>query len=609
MKGIFCGLSCVIALFLTIAVSAQEQKTFEGYSLEVEADNSGACPVKYLPPGQNSIDVFVAGSNLQTPATGLKACGGSRVQGSQVTPDGTGEWCFQGSEDYYEVKLKNNVSYLWHPITKDTGFYNVKEFQPIRRTAGTTPKYEFTTPADHTKTIKNALAFLAARQGGTLYFPDGDYVVGTTNGSTRDPNYQAITIPSGVTIVGAGTNISFPTSPAPPNRSATRIRLRNENQTIFRIGGCTRFVAVKNMELLGNTAGPGESPRKFTGNYGIEALGKWTQDPATRALMGNTSHYFNIEFMTFQNLDKAIYVHNATPCLPGTQLCNSWQADHFKVDHGAFYNNNTGIEVHTFNTDWIVSNSFFAYMEANAPGIGIYIQKAGTFLIQQTFGGGYDYAGGIGGTFVHVETVGSLTINSSSSERSRRSIYTVPWGAITSQMLTIMGSIFNDPIELNGRMNFTSVGNFYYGGTMKTAPEVTINSVGDKFCIDPLVMPGHCKDSSGRPTSKPGINQGRIMFKSGRFPEGTGADLIERQPNYFGYDVELGDGLMQFDPDITFKDITAMAAQAPGSPRVKDGAMVYCKDCRKSNTGACTQGQAGSDGAFAKRVNGQWRCD
>jgi hypothetical protein len=35
--------------------------------------------------------------------------------------------------------------------------------------------------------------------------------------------------------------------------------------------------------------------------------------------------------------------------------------------------------------------------------------------------------------------------------------------------------------------------------------------------------------------------------------------------------------------------------------------LVYCKDCRRGNV--CSQGQAGSDGAFAKRINGQWRCD
>ncbi len=66
---------------------------------------------------------------------------------------------------------------------------------------------------------------------------------------------------------------------------------------------------------------------------------------------------------------------------------------------------------------------------------------------------------------------------------------------------------------------------------------------------------------------------------------------------------------MQYDPDITFRDITAMAAAVDTGSRVKDGALVYCKDCKKAANGTCTQGQPGTDGAFAKRINNQWRCD
>ena len=66
---------------------------------------------------------------------------------------------------------------------------------------------------------------------------------------------------------------------------------------------------------------------------------------------------------------------------------------------------------------------------------------------------------------------------------------------------------------------------------------------------------------------------------------------------------------MQYDPNITFVDIVALAAPIETGSRVKDGAIVYCKDCKKSSSGICTQGQSGTDGAFAKRINYQWRCD
>jgi hypothetical protein len=99
------------------------------------------------------------------------------------------------------------------------------------------------------------------------------------------------------------------------------------------------------------------------------------------------------------------------------------------------------------------------------------------------------------------------------------------------------------------------------------------------------------------------------MFETGRVGEDTGPNRIEGRPNFFGYNVQIGDGLLQFDPQITFRDITSWASGAGTRPRAQDGALVYCRDCRAGGNGTCTQGTAGSDGAFAKRINGQWRCD
>ena len=96
------------------------------------------------------------------------------------------------------------------------------------------------------------------------------------------------------------------------------------------------------------------------------------------------------------------------------------------------------------------------------------------------------------------------------------------------------------------------------------------------------------------------------MFETGSVGEDTGANRIQGRPNFFGYNVQIGDGLLQFDPQITFRDITAWASGAGTRPRVQDGALVYCRDCGTNNNGTCTQG---GQGAFAKRINGQWRCD
>jgi hypothetical protein len=601
-----------LAAIFVIASAGYGQNRFEGYSMTVEADIGGWCPMGYLPSSGagNAVDVFIAGTKQATKATGISACNDSSLRGdSNVLTNGDGRWCFQGPEPIYEIRLTTGVSYLWYPIGNETGFYNVKDFRPVARVAG--GKYEFSEPADYTQTIKNAVVFIATRQGGTLRFPDGDYIVGTTDGNTRNPDYQAITLPSGINIVGAGSNSSVANSNLPWRLSPTRIRLRNPNQTIFRIGGCTNQVTVKDLELLGNSALYGERVRDSTGTYGIEGLGKWAKDARSGADSPNSSQVFKFENITFQNLDRGIFVHNANDanCKPSEQFCSNWQFDYVKVDHGLFLNNKTGIWVDTQNSDWKITNSVFSYIAANAPGDGIRIQKAGSMLIEQSWGGGYDYGASIGGTFLYVDAIGTLTIINSGSERGKRSVYTNPLGAIRSEMITMIGNTFGDPVELHAYLNFTSMANFYGPTTIKADPTVTISSTGDRFCYDPTVLGGLCKDAAGGMVPRPNFNGGRIMFQTGHIPEGSGETRIEGRPNSFGYNVQITDGLMQFDPNITFGDIMKWTDAADGRPPVQDGALAYCKDCRKGNSGICEQGTAGKDGAFAKRINGKWRCD
>lgn len=607
----------LIGLALIFISGTYGQNKFNGYSMTVQANNTDDCPVRFLPQAnqRNHVEVFLPGTNLQKPATGITACDMSHVTGNRVAPNGADQkWCFQGPEELYELRFSTGESYLWPTMSnRDIGFYNLKDFRPMKRIEGPEPKYAYSDPADYTKAFRNAMMVMAARQGGTLLVPDGDYIVGTTDGNTRDPNYEGITVPSGVTIRGASAQISNPGNNMPDRSGAARIRLRNNKQTIFRLGGCTNAVAIENIELLGNSALFGETPRDSSGNYGVEAFGKWAVDPRTKAQRSNYSFRFRFEHVVFQNFDTGILVRNANTdnCKADEQLCNSWQFDFIRVDHGHFVNNNTGISVDTFNTDWTIANSQFSMMAARAPGIGIRIRRAAAVLIQNTFGGGYSYGGDIGGTFLHVDSAATVTMVSSSAERLQKAIYYAPVAAGSSEMLTLIGNVFTDPIELNGRMNFVSTGNFYSGSAFKLAPQVVVNSIGDKFCHDPDIYPGHCTDQvgGGKIVNAPGFGGGQIMFRTGRMPEGKGKDRIDRQPNFFGYDVELKNGLLQYDPDITFRDITAMAASVETGSRVKDGAIAYCKDCRKSSTGICTQGQAGVDGAFAKRINGQWRCD
>ena len=212
-------LACIAITLLSMLGAVRGQNRFEGYSVVVNATNEGSCPVWYLPSAGNgnAIDVYVAGTGQKVPATGLTACDGASLHGQNgvfVNPDG-GKWCFNGPEPFYEVKFRSGVSYLWYPMSKDVGFYNVKDFRPVVRNETANPPYTFVDPPDYTNTIRNAIAFIAVRQGGTLKFPDGDYVVGTLDGNARDPAYEAITLPSGITIEGASMNNSTPTTNVP----------------------------------------------------------------------------------------------------------------------------------------------------------------------------------------------------------------------------------------------------------------------------------------------------------------------------------------------------------------------------------------------------------
>lgn len=594
----------------TLAVCAQEPKRFEGYSFIINADDGPQCAIRFLPnrPEINSVQVFVAGTNRQTPAAGLSACDESTVQGSRVTPNGLQKWCFQGPEDMYEISQSNGENYIWYPLGRDTGFFNLMDFRPIRRTAA--GKYEFSTPVDYTKTFQNAIAQIASRQGGTLRVPDGDYIVGTTDGSTRDPNFHGITLPAGITVEGASGVFSTPNANFPNRRSPTRIRLRGDRQAIFKIGNCANYITLRNLELVGNANLFLEPQRGSTQTYGVEAAGKWAKPVQGRPEAPNSAQFFSFENVTFQYFDTGLYVHNVDPdekCKPNEQVCNAWQFDYVKVDHSLFLNNRTGIYIDTFNTDWKISNSQFSYVAAFAPGIGIRAKRVGTMLIEQSFGGGYNYGGEIGGTFLYIDTLLALTIINSSAERSQRAIYTLPMGSVSSVMITNIGGVWNDRIELNGRVNYISTGNLYGSRGIQASKDVTVTSTGDRFCYDPLILPGQCNDPTGSPVAEHRFGDARVMFRTGRLPEGTGKDRLERQPNFFGYDVEINNGIWQLDPNITFRDITAFAAAAEGRPRVSDGAMVYCKDCRRG--AVCAQGTAGTDGAFAKRINGQWRCD
>jgi hypothetical protein len=106
---------------------------------------------------------------------------------------------------------------------------------------------------DDSVAIQSALAFLATRNGGTLQFPEGEYLVGGI------PNYKGIVVPTGVNIQGVSGIQSNSYTNNVVQRSPSRITLVGANRSIFKIGECTERLVFRDIELYArsneNTAG------------------------------------------------------------------------------------------------------------------------------------------------------------------------------------------------------------------------------------------------------------------------------------------------------------------------------------------------------------------
>jgi hypothetical protein len=351
---------------------------------------------------------------------------------------------------------------LWFSNTNQTGFNNVKDFGA--KGNGTT---------DDVSAIRNSLLYLGAKGGGTLYIPRGKFLISST-----------ISLPQGVIIQGSMGKMQSGYIAGADSESSSQILFSGTN-ALFRIGEGINNVRIKNIELKATSN---------IGTYGVEAVGKnycintttnsnvtcplTTPYPANIIQAGTSSQVFSFDNMVFTNFERGIYAHDATS--------NTWQFDYIRVDNCVFNNNRTaGIHLATYNSDWNIRSSFFnlpAKTGANAAD-GIYISQGGAVLVENTFGGGIDYANA-GGDFIEILSISSLSVLNSSSERSTNSIH---YGDLAgtgdlSTIIYVKASIFGDPILLKQRVNYVSSGNLYIGSTVNASNSgVKIYSNGDRF--------------------------------------------------------------------------------------------------------------------------------
>lgn len=546
----------IAVLFLTFSVSSQNR--FEGYNiiLDVPETHRGeTCTIRYVPPTTN---ITISDLDTKTPMN-VKTCGGSGARLSQngstasMTASATDyKWCFEGEDKTYRISFRGDqysgtVVYDWIPNRpeREAGVYNVKDFGA-----------KGDGRSDDTIAVQSAFAYIATRNGGTLNFPEGDYLVGGT------PNYKGLIVPSGIVIRGvAGVTTASYTNNV-TKKSPSRIVLTGKNRALFKIGECTEGITIKDIEL---------NAQSNDNTYGFEAVGAFT-----------SAQNFYFERVVFNNFFRGIYGHG----LPITN--KAWQFDYIKINHCRFiYNRDAGIYNDVSNSDWKIEGSLFINpkKQPGQNGNSMHFERSAAVLISDTFGGGFP--GALGGTFLNLLAPGMVTILASQTENMTNSIVlneaNIQGAGDYSFPLTIVNSTFGNEIFLNARVNFVSTGSAYGPKTFRTNPLVRVYSNGDRFCYDGGTI--GCQGAARNLFDK-----ANVIFMTGQ-PGDFGR--LEGYPTVFGTDV-------QFNAPVqmpSFQQNQLPAGKANGS-------MVYCQNCRR-NTTPCQQG---GSGAPAMMVGNQWSC-
>lgn len=501
------------------------------------------------------------------------------IRGEDVDPAGTAKdftFCFKGEDRKYRVTyptptlasgtqaVPNDWVWAAEPAPDKYGTISVTDFGAIGD--GMTDNY---------RAIKSAMHWLAGHNGGTLIFPPGDYYVNNT--SAR----RSITIPSNVTIQGAGSGQSDLNGQVSQMPNHTRIRLKNANQTIFRIGELTDKVTIRDIEFYADYI----SNTFLANTYGIEALGTYT-----------SSQGFIFENLAFTNLTRGIYAHHILQ-YGSDKIGKSWQWDYvYSANNRFFYNTDAGIYNHVQNSDWNIQSNHFimpAYVSGTRPANGLNFISGALINITNTFGGGTG-GGTKGGTcFRFGGDVGTVNLNGSQCEYATLS-FELPTGEAGnySYPFAIINSILGDPIKIAAARTITSIGNLYAHDTWSNAnvgAEVRITSLGDRFCYDGGLH--GCTFDGSTTSAVPNYFGGAtVLFLTGSPGEPAGSKPVPAYHARFG------------------TPVTPQAFTFANLPTGTSGTWVYCSNCNRATgtpAGPCT---AGGTGAPAMIVAGVWTC-
>ncbi len=548
-----------VAFFtVTFSIFVSAQNKFEGYNIILDAPEthkSATCAIRYVPP---TTSITIADLDAKTPMN-VKSCGGS---GSKLTQNGLTatiqasatnyKWCFEGEDKRYRISFPGDqysgrIIYDWiaTPNEREAGFYNIKDFGAVGDGRN-----------DDTIAIQSAFAYIATRNGGTLSFPEGDYLVGGL------PNFKGLVVPPGIVIQGVSGFQSGSYSNNVNQKSPSRITLMGTNRAILKVGECTDKITIRDIELYAQSN---------DNTYGFEAVGAFT---------GSQDFYF--ERVSFNNFYRGIYGH-------GLPINNkNWQFDYIKINHCRFiFNRDAGIWNDVSNSDWKIEGSLFINPKKQ-PGQNansMHFERSAAILIQDTYGGGFPNS--LGGTFLNLLAPGNITLLTSQTENMTNSLVVndveIPGVGDYSYPITLLNSQFGNPMLFKGRATIVSVGSMFGPNTFKAGPLVRIYSTGDRFCYDGGTL--GCQGAT-----RTFFDKATVVFMTGQ-PSDFGK--LEGYPTYFGTDVQFGAPVQM--PKFPQNQLPA------GKP---DGSMVYCQNCRRSTT-PC---QSGGTGAPAMMVGGAWSC-
>jgi hypothetical protein len=555
----FSAISIAAFFICVFAVCGYTQNRFEGYNIILnvpENQTSTACALRYMPP---ATEVRVSDLDTRTPMKLIPCSGGAGAGVTQVSAttatlrasSSDFKWCFQGEDKRYRIsfagdRLSGPITYDWiaAPDERTAGMYNVRDFGALGDGR-----------AEDTIAIQSALAYVATRNGGVLFFPEGDYHVG------RSPDFRGLTLPSGVTIQGVAGLHTGAASENVVKNNPSRITLEGANRDLFRIGECTAKVNIKDIELLAQSQ---------QNTVAVHALGAY-----------QSSENFYFDNVSFSSFWRGIYAHG----LPQTNL--QWQFDYIQIDRCRFiFNADAGIYTNSRNSDWRISNSLFINPRRTNTqrADSMYFERAAGVYIDNTTGGGFPQA--IGGTFLNILDSGHVLVSHSQTESMTNSlVYNEvrnPEAGDYSHPIIFLNSAFGAPMVFNARRTFVSTGNSYGSNTFKADAGLRVYSTGDRFCYDGWII--GCQTATNNLFDK-----ATIVFMTGQPAEGR----VAGNPAVFGTDV-LFNSSVRLQP----LQITQLPQDKP------DGSLLYCANCRRSTT-PC---QGGGSGAPAMKVAGQWSC-